>query len=312
MKVSMPNVYMTIIISTLILKFGLDLLANRLNMKNLRGELPDEFINIFSVEEYRKSQHYIRIKTRFQLIFSVFNLIIIFTFWFLGGFNTIDEMVRSWHLHMIFSGFFYISILLLTHMILQLPFSAYETFVIEETFNFNKSKLSTFIQDTIKTLALAIFIGGFFVSLVSALFQYVGSLAWLYCWVAISFFSLINKYIIPTFILPLFNKYNPIEEGELRISIVTYANYVGFSLANIFVMDHSKRSTKLNAFLVGLGKRKRIVLFDNLIAKLSIPEIIAILAHEIGHYKKHHILKSFIINIVRTGFALFLLSIFIR
>jgi STE24 endopeptidase len=193
----------------------------------------------------------------------------------------------------------------------MLPLSIYDTFVIEERFGFNRTTRRTFVLDMIKDLGLASLVGGALLSGILALFQYVGHNAWVYCWMGFVVFSLILQYVAPTWIMPLFNKFSPLQPGELREAILDYARSVDFPVRSVFVMDGSRRSTRSNAFFTGFGRNKRIALFDTLIEKHTVPELIAVLAHEIGHHKKKHILQGTIINILHAGLLFFLLSIFL-
>ena len=202
--------------------------------------------------------------------------------------------------------------LVIVRTLLSLPFNIYDTFVIEERFGFNKTTPLVFMTDLFKGLGLGIVIGVPILAGVLAFFEYAGALAWLYCWIALTLVTLFLQFIAPTWIMPLFNKFTPLEDGELRESIMAYARRAEFPLENLFVMDGSKRSTKSNAFFTGFGKHKRIALFDTLIAAHAVPELVAVLAHEIGHYKKKHILQGMLISIAHSGVMLFLLSIFLH
>jgi len=199
----------------------------------------------------------------------------------------------------------------LLKMVISLPFSIYATFVIENRFGFNRTTKGTFALDLIKTLALAILLGGPLLAGILAFFEYAGTHAWLYCWGAATGYMLVVQYVAPTWILPLFNKFDPIEEGPLKNAILSYARSIQFPLKNVYVMDGSKRSTKSNAFFTGFGKHRRIVLFDTLIKQHSIEELLGILAHEMGHYKKKHLLVMLILGIAEIGLMFFLLSFFI-
>ena len=305
------NFYAAIILITIIIDFILNLVADVLNLKTLSGKLPDEFKDVYEAEKYQKSQEYTRVKTRFGFFVSSFNLAVILIFWFAGGFNFLDNIVHHWGLHPIWTGLIYIGILMLTRTLLSLPFSIYATFVIEERFGFNKTTPIIFITDLLKGLALSLVLGGPLLAGILAFFQYAGTWAWLYAWLVSVVFILFVQYIAPTWIMPLFNKFTPIEDGELKESIVSYARSVKFPLAGVFVMDGSKRSSKSNAFFTGFGKNKRIALFDTLIDKHPGREIVAILAHEIGHYKLKHIIKGLIISILHSGVIFFLLSLFL-
>ena len=305
------NIYGVIILATLLASYLLDLITEIINLKALREELPEEFADVYDREKYRKSQAYTRERTRFGLLTSSFGLLVTLVFWFAGGFNYLDEIVRSWSLGPIWTGLLYIGILILARSAISLPFSIYSTFAIEERYGFNKTTPKTFILDLIKGTALGIVIGGAVLAGVLYFFEYAGPYAWLYCWIAVTLFSLVMQFIAPTWIMPLFNKFTPLEEGDLRSAIMDYARSVKYPLENLFVMDGSKRSAKSNAFFTGFGKHKRIALFDTLIENQTVPEIVAVLAHEIGHFKKKHILQSMVIGILHTGVMFYLLSIFL-
>ena len=305
------NAYAVIILITIVFTYLLSLLTEILNLEALREELPGEFDSVYDAEKYKKSQEYTRVKTRFGFIISTFSIILTLAFWFAGGFNFLDQIILQWNLHAILTGLVYIGILVLVKTFLSLPFSIYSTFVIEERFGFNKTTPATFVLDILKGLMLGILIGGPLLAGVLAFFQYAGEMAWLYCWLATTVFTLFLQFIAPTWIMPLFNKFTPLEEGELREAILSYARSVKFTLQNVFVMDGSKRSSKSNAFFTGFGRNKRIALFDTLIEKQTVAELVAVLAHEIGHYKKKHIIKGMVISIIHMGMMFFLLSIFI-
>ena len=305
------NIYAIIILSALFLDFVINLFANILNIKTFSEELPEEFEDVCDANVYQKTQDYTRVKTIFELFTSSLSLIVTLIFWFAGGFNFLDTTIRSWDLNPILTGIIYIVILMLLRGLFTLPFRIVNTFVIEERFGFNKTTPAIFTTDLLKGLALGALLGGPLLAGLLAFFQYAGAFAWLYCWIVTSLFSLFIQFIAPTWIMPIFNKFTPLEEGTLKESIMRYARSVNFSIADIFVIDGSRRSSKSNAFFTGFGKNKRIALFDTLVEKHNVPELVAILAHEIGHYKKRHIIQSIIINIFHTGVMFFLLSIFI-
>ena len=306
------NIFAIIILVALVLEFALDLTGNLLNLNALKLELPPVLQGIYNPEDYRKSQEYIRATTRFGLAGSSFTLVILLAFWFSGGFNWFDQVVRAWGFVPLVNGLLYIGILLFVYSLLTLPFSIYGIFVIEERFGFNRTTPHTFFLDRVKGLGLTLIVGGPLLAGILALFQYAGLYAWLYCWVAVVIFFLAMQYVAPTWIMPLFNKFTPMESGELKEAILTYARTVNFPVKNVFIMDGSRRSGKSNAFFTGFGRNKRIVLFDTLITQHNTPEIVAVLAHEVGHYKKKHILESTIINILLAGVILYLLSLFIN
>ena len=305
------NTFAIIILAALVLDFFLKLVSDLLNLKSLKQELPAVLQGIYNPEDYRKSQEYIRITTRFRLVESSFTLLILLAFWFSGGFNWFDRVVTGWNLVPVVTGLLYIGILLFAYSLIKLPFDIYSTFVIEERFGFNKTTRRTFLLDMLKGFILALLLGGLLLAGILALFQYVGIYAWVYCWAAVVIFSLAMQYVAPTWIMPLFNKYTPMAEGELKEAILKYTGSVNFPIKNIFVMDGSKRSSKSNAFFTGFGRNKRIALFDTLIAQHTVPEMVAVLAHEVGHYKKKHIIQGMIISIVHTGVLFFLLSVFL-
>lgn len=305
------NAYFWIILATLIIGYALDLIADWVNLKNLSTEMPEEFKGTFDEESYKKSQEYEKTRTKFGQVSSTFSLIVLLAFWFLGGFNWLDDIVRAYFDSEIWRGLVFIGALVVANSIISLPFSIYSTFVIEEKYGFNKTTPKVFVLDILKSFGLAIVIGGPILAAIIYFFQAFGDWAWLTAWGAVVLFSLIAQYLAPTLIMPLFNKFTPLEEGELRDSIFDYAESVDYPLKNIFVMDGSKRSTKSNAFFTGFGKNKRIALFDTLIKKHGVEELVSILAHEIGHYKKKHILIGTIISFVHTGILFLLLSIFL-
>ena len=306
------NIFFVIILAALVLEFALELAANLLNLKALKPELPPALKEIYEAEDYRKSQEYLRAKTRLGLVSNTLALFLLLAFWLYGGFNYLDQFVTAWGFIPLVNGLIYIGVLLLAYGLLTLPFSIYDTFVIEERFGFNRTTPNTFLLDLLKGLALALFLGGPLLAAILALFQYAGSHAWLYCWAGVSAYTLFMQYAAPTWIMPLFNKFMHMEQGELKEAILTYTRSVDFAIRDVFIMDASRRSSKSNAFFTGFGRSKRIALFDTLIAKHSVPEMVAILAHEVGHYKQKHILQGTVVSILHTGLMLFLLSLFLN
>ena len=309
------NAYAITILVALLVSQALHLIGTALNIKALRSDLPEEFEGVYDAEKYRKSQEYTRVQTRFGVFGSTFDLLLTLGFWFAGGFPFIDRLARSWGeawgVGSIGTGLLYMGILFVGKAIIDLPFSVYSTFVIEERFGFNKTTPRTFVTDRIKGLVLAILLGA---PLLAALLYFLGETgahAWLYCWLFTSGFSIVLSLVFPTWIMPLFNKFEPLEDGELKSTIFDYSRSVGFPLDKVFVIDGSKRSGKSNAFFSGFGKHKRLALFDTLIEKHPTKELVAVVAHEVGHYKKKHILKSMVIGIAHTGLLFYLLSIFI-
>jgi STE24 endopeptidase len=305
----MTNPFFAIILIALVSEFTLNLIANLLNLKALKLKLPLSLKDIYKPEEYHNSQEYTRTNTRFGLVTSAFHLLFLLTFWFTGGFNYLDQIVRAWGFISIVNGLLYIGIIFIGYTLITLPFSIYATFVIEEQFGFNRTTPHTFFLDRIKRLALTMLLGAPLLVGILSLFEYAGSYAWLYCWGIVTVFSLVVQFVAPSWIMPLFNKFTPLESGELKETILQYAGSVNFPVKNVFVIDGSKRSRKSNAFFTGFGRNKRIALFDTLIEKHTIPELLAVLAHEIGHHKKKHILQGMIISILHTGLMFFLMSV---
>ena len=295
----------------MLLGFILDLIADVLNLGSLKTTLPAEFEGIYDQDTYANSQKYTRVRTKYGFIISTFNLIITLLFWFSGGFNWLDQLVRSLGYGSIITGLLFIGFLIVAKSIISLPFSLYSTFVIEEKFGFNKTTLQTFFIDLFKSLLLGTIIGLPILALLLLFFDSFGELAWLYAWIAVTAISLILQFVAPTWIMPLFNKFEPLEEGELKSSIDAYSEKVNFPMKGVFVMDGSKRSSKSNAFFTGFGKNKRIALFDTLIENHTASELVAVLAHEVGHYKKKHIIQNMIISILHTGLLFFVLSLFL-
>ncbi|OPX40056.1 MAG: peptidase M48 [Desulfobacteraceae bacterium 4484_190.3] len=300
-----------IILVPLFAEFFLHTLADILNLRVLRDELPPAFKDVYDQERYQKSQEYLRVNTRFEWISSGTGLLCFLIFWFGKGFPFLDQWARSLHQGPILTGILFIGVLAIIKSLLSLPFKVYATFVIEERFGFNRATWRVFSLDMLKGALLGIALGVPLVAGILAFFQYAGAYAWLYCWIAVTLFMLGVTFVAPTWIMPIFNKFSPLEPGELRTAILSYARSIDFPLENIYVMDGSKRSGKSNAFFTGFGKHRRIVLFDTLIEQHTISELVAILAHEMGHYKKRHILKTMISGVIQAGFLLFLLSFFI-
>ena len=306
------NLYLIIILTILIGKYLLNIIIEHFNIKNLNPELPEEFKDYYDKIKYKKSQQYTKENSKFGLIHSTISISTIIPFIIFGGFNFFDKIVRNYNFSEIVTGIIYIFILILLSQIIEIPFSIYNTFVIEEKYGFNKTTVKTFISDIIKSLLLLIIIGVPILALILLFFSETGKLAPLYLWIVITLFQIFLIFIAPYVIMPLFNKFYPIEEGELKDAIENYVKKENFKIKGIFKMDGSKRSTKTNAFFTGFGKSRRIVFFDTLIKKNSVDEILTILAHEMGHYKLKHIFKTMIASILETGLVLFILSLFIN
>ncbi|MCP3952111.1 MAG: M48 family metallopeptidase [Desulfobacterales bacterium] len=305
------NIIGTIILVTLAADFVLNVIAEVLNLRCQSNELPEGFRGVYSPERYRQSQVYLKTRTRFGWVTATFDLALLLLFWFGGGFELLDNLVRQWGYSPVITGTLYIGILLAARALLGQPFAIYSTFVIEARFGFNTATTTTFMADRMKGLLLAVVIGGPALAGVLAFFEYTGADAWWQCWLAATVFIFGLQYLAPTWIMPLFNKFEPLEEGELKTAILGLAGTVDYPLTNVLVMDGSRRSKKSNAFFTGFGRNKRIALFDTLIQQHTPAEIIAVLAHEIGHFKRHHIKQMMAASILQLGGMLFLLSLFI-
>jgi len=306
------NTYLIIILSIIIVDYILDIVVDTLNVKHIKTALPKEFEGYYDAEKYKKAQNYLKENTRFGIIIDSIITPITVAFILIGGFNYVDQIARGFQISPIPTGLIFAGILMLASQILSIPFSIYSTFVIEEKYGFNLTTAKTFILDIIKSWFLTAIIGGIIFAVILWFFDRTGNMAWVYCWMVVVIFQIVLTFIAPVVILPLFNKFYPLEDGELKTSIESYAKSQDFKLKGVFKMDASKRSTKSNAFFTGFGKYRRIVLFDTLIKKHTVDELVSILAHEMGHYKKKHILKSIIISIITTGLMFFILSLFIN
>jgi STE24 endopeptidase len=308
----MYNIWFWVIIGILSFNFLLGLWLNLLNASSLSEDLPDEVSDIYEAEKYAKSQKYTRENIRFALITKTFSFIVIMLMLFFRGFAFFDELaVKLVGEGVIKTALVFFLLLYLINEVISLPFDIYDTFVIEKKYGFNKTTRSVFIGDKIKSLFLTIIIGGLLLWAMLYFYNITQKNFWIYAWILISFFSIFMAMFYSNLIVPLFNKQTPLEEGELRTAIQDFAQKAGFDLQNIYVIDGSKRSTKANAYFTGLGNKKRIVLYDTLIQQLTVDEIVAVLAHEIGHYKHKHIIRSLIVSLLNTGLVLYIFSLIV-
>ncbi len=307
----MQQIIFYFIIGILIFDYLLDQFLDYLNATKRSSVLPDELKGIYDEEKYKKSQDYDKVNHKFSILTSSFSLLLILVFLYFSVFTFVDNIARSYTSNSILIAMIFFGIIMFASDILHIPFDIYDTFVIEERFGFNKTTSKTFVLDKIKGWIIAAVIGGGLLALIIWFYNTVGNYFWIYAWIAVSVFMLFMTMFYTSLIVPLFNKLKPLEDGELKDEITSFYLNADFRLDNIFVIDGSKRSTKANAYFSGLGKKKKIVLFDTLIAKLSKEEIVAVLAHEIGHYKKKHTLISVFTSIVQTGLTLFILSLFV-
>ena len=307
-----PSTLFYIFIAILVLKFLVDQFLDSLNASHFEDVIPVEVSDVYDPKEYKKSQSYKKINHRFGVVTSLFSLVLTISFFFLDGFSLVDHFARVYSENSIVITLIFFGIILIGSDLLTTPFSYYKTFVIEEKFGFNKTSKKTFFIDKLKGLLMSILIGGFILALITWFYEFAGAYFWLYAWGLVTLFSLFMNMFYSKIIVPLFNKQTALEEGDLKDAIKKYANSVGFTLNNIFVINGSKRSTKANAYFSGFGNQKRITLCDTLINNLTINEIVAVLAHEVGHYKRKHIIFNLIASILLTGLSLFLLSLFIQ
>jgi len=306
-----PEILFYILIGIIIFNFIVDQALDAINAKHYNDKLPEVLQDVYDDEEYQRSQAYKKTRYKFGWLTASFSLLLTLAFFFLDGFAVVDEIARDFSSKPILIALIFFAIIMLASDILTTPFSYYSTFVIEEKFGFNKTTKKTFVLDKLKGWLIGAVLGGGILALIIWFYQLTGKNFWIYAWILVAIFSLFLNMFYSKLIVPLFNKQTPLEEGSLRNKIEAYAASVGFTLDNIFIIDGSKRSTKANAYFSGFGKEKRITLFDTLVNDLEENEIVAVLAHEVGHYKKKHIVFNLIASIFTTGFTLWLLSLFV-
>lgn len=306
-----PQVLFYIIISILVINFIIDKILSGLNARHFNDTLPAEINDVYDTEAYTKSQRYKREKYNFGLLSSTVSMIATLLFFFFDGFAYVDAIARQFSENDIIIALLFFGIIVLASDLLSTPFSYYNTFVIEEKYGFNKTNRATFFADKLKGWGMGGILGGGLLALIIWFYQSTGTNFWLYAWGLVAVFTLFMNLFYAKLIVPIFNKQTPLEAGTLRSKIEDYAQHVGFDLKKIFVINGSKRSTKANAYFSGFGSEKRITLYDTLINDLEEEEIVAVLAHEVGHYKKHHIIFNLLISILLTGFTFWLLSLFI-
>ncbi len=300
-----------IIISIIVFDFLLSRFLEFINKQRWTSILPKEVDDVFDKEKYEKSLAYKMINYKFGILTSSFSFAIVLLMFFLEGFAYVDGWVRSMTEHTVLITLMFFGILMFASDLLNTPFSVYDTFVIEEKFGFNKTTVKTFILDKIKSWLLGIIIGGGILAVIVWFYELTTDMFWIYTWILITAFMLFMNLFYSNLIVPLFNKQAPLEEGELRDEIEKFSKKAGFRLKNIYVIDGSKRSTKANAYFTGFGAKKRVVLYDTLIKDLTREQVVAVLAHEIGHYKKKHTLTGLAISVIQTGLTLFVFSLFI-
>lgn len=300
---------LTAVIVSLAATWLLGVASNILSARTTAPTPPKEMAGVFDAEKYEQSQRYARASMRFNTVTDTVGTFLTIGFILIGGFNWLDMTIRSLGLSSIPSGLLFIGTLSLLSGLFSLPFEIYHTFVLENRFGFNTTTVRTFVLDRIKGILLTTLLGGVLLAAILFFFDKTGSMAWIWCWLLSVVFTIGLTYVAPTWILPLFNKFTPLEDGELREAIERFARSVNYTVSGIYVMDGSRRSSKANAFFTGLGKRKRIALFDTLIENQSTKEIVAVLAHEVGHAKLGHIRRKLITGIGRAGVIFFLMSL---
>ena len=303
-----PQTILYIILGIITFDFVFEQILDFINLKAQKKDIPPEMEEFYNRDKYLKSLEYHRILTRYSFVTSAFSLILAFVFLSTGLFGQLDLWMRPWFTNDLYLSLAYFATLFIASDILNTPFQLYSTFVIEQRFGFNKTSPRTFVADKFKGYLLALLMGGPLIGSLLYLIQEMGSNFWIYFWGIATLFTLFINMFYTSLILPLFNKLKPLEDGELKTAIEAYSQTVKFPLDNIFVIDGSKRSKKANAFFSGLGKKKKVVLYDTLIESQNTDELVAVLAHEVGHYKKKHIILGFATSIIQIGLMLFIMS----
>ena len=306
-----PEIIFKLLTGIIIFNFIKDFFLDYLNSKNFNNKIPELISDVYDSEKYFKSQEYKKTQYRFSKYSKIFSLIIILSFFYFDGFIIVDSFSRNLFKSEILISLTFFGTIFFGNELLSLPFSVFFTFFIEEKFGFNKTSIKTYISDKLKSWILTILFGGGILGFIIFQEQLIRENFWIVAWIFITGITIIINGFYSQIIVPLFNKQKKLEKGELRSEIEKYSCKVGFDLSNIFIIDGSKRSSKANAYFSGFGKQKRITLFDTLIDKLNKKQIVAVIAHEIGHYKKNHIIFNLFFSIMQTGFMLYVLSLFI-
>ena len=302
------NLMSLMIVMALFLVWKLDFAATLLNLRAFPSKVPDELDSVMDDEKLERARSYHIVNARLDIIQSIVSLCVLLVFWFAGGFGWLDGWARSHTAGEITGGLMFLSAILLGQSLVSLPFSVWHTFVIENRYGFNRATAATFIKDRIKGLLLAAVLGLPLAAGVLWIFHHIDH-AWLWAWAFVTAFQILLTWLAPSLIMPLFNKFTPMPDGELKQRIEELGKRCGFPLDGVFVMDGSKRSTKANAFFTGLGKRKKIALFDTLIEKSTVPELLGVLAHEIGHFRRGHVKQRLAAGIMQTAAVFFLLGV---
>ena len=305
------NALFWVIIAIVIVSFVWDQILRALNRSRMSDTLPPELVGIYDPDEYARQQQYQRVNSRFGLVSSTFDTVLLLVVLFAGAAGWLYAALQHVSTHYLLLPLLFFGIIFFVITLLGLPFDYYDTFTIEARFGFNKSTRKLFFADALKGLLLTAILGGVVVAAVAFFYHLTPDWFWLIAWGVLVLFSVGINYFYSQLIVPLFNKQTPLEEGELRDALMALGQRAGFQIANIYVLDSSKRSTKSNAYFTGFGKRKRIVLYDTLLSDLDTQEIVAVLAHEIGHYRKHHTLIAMVLGVVMTGIQLRLMAFFL-
>lgn len=308
----MEQTYYLIIIFALAVEYLLSTVSSILDMGNIVEEIPADFQDVYDREKYARSQSYLRDRTRFGIFSSTFSLLLILVVIHTGLFGVLDQFVRVQTNQPILAGLLFFGIIFIIQDIISLPFSIYSTFVIEEKFEFNRTTPKTFVIDKLKGYALTVILGSAVIVPILFFFERFGPRGWWIAWALVTLFMIAVQPLFVHVIAPLFNKFTPLEEGELRTAIEEYSEKVKFPIGRIDVMDGSKRSGHSNAYFSGLGKSRRIALFDTLLEKHTTEEIISVVAHEVGHYKRKHIIKGTALGILETGVMLFIFNLIMK
>ena len=316
-----PEVWFLVIMGLVIFNYLFSNILDYLNHKNWKDEIPSELKDFYDKKKYKQAKQYAISKNKIGLLSSTTSFLLVVSLLMFNGYGYIDQLVNSFSLNLfipfeindsfIESGIFFL-ILFTLNLIISMPFSYYNTFVIEENFGFNKTSKSTFFFDIIKSSMLSILIGGFLLFLALYLYDSLNDGFWLYLWIGLSLLMVFINMFYADLIVPIFNKLTPLENGELRKKIENYSKQVGYLLKNIYVIDGSKRSTKANAFFSGLGPRKTIALYDTLIEKHSENELVAVLAHEVGHFKKKHVFSGLLMSVIQIGVMTFFFELCLK
>lgn len=300
-----------LIIAIIVFGFVFETILGWLNHRNRTSPMPVEVNDIYDAEKYNKFQRYESESYRFSKLLSVLGFVAIMLMFFFDGFAYVDTIAKGFSINIVWNALIFFGILWIVSDVAGTPFDVYDTFVIEQKFDFNKTTPKLYITDKLKSYLLTIIIGGGLMAAVIGIYSATKDYFWILAWALVTFFSIFMAEFYSSLIVPLFNKQTPLEDSELKREIETFCSKVGFKLKNVYVIDGSKRSTKANAYFTGLGKQKRIVLYDTLIKEMTVEEIVAVLAHEIGHFKKKHIQKSLIVSTLSSLLIFYLLSLFL-